>query len=205
MKPETGNNLPKKKYNVSVQLVLDGHSSSFILPSVTSDKHVSITVLTEKVTLVPWELFNPDEASEYILKSGISIDRNETIIQGEVHDGIIAVMALKEDFVNMIMDKYCGNVSFTSPLMPQKEERKYDIYATVTDHELYMKAYNEERLIRAEAVRILRPEDASYFILSYMEILYKQKKCSIAINCTKELRHEFRCLAGKVKFFNPKS
>ena len=69
-------------------------------------------------------VFGKYAASEYILKSGISIDRNETIIQGEVHDGIIAVMALKEDFVNMIMDKYCGNVSFTSPLMPQKEERK---------------------------------------------------------------------------------
>ncbi|MBQ0081493.1 MAG: DUF3822 family protein [Alistipes sp.] len=201
MKQETGNNSFFKKDNVSVQLMLDGHNSSFILPSIPKGAFAEACILTEKVTLIPSDIFSEELCSEYILKSGISIDIGETIVLGE-NEGITAVMAIKQDIIKPLMEKYEGNVFFSTPLLPRAIERKFNIYAIVRNNVVFLKAYDNWKLLRAEAVRIHSKEDASYFIVKYMDILFKEQKCYLGIECDKALREEFRNLSGKIKFFN---
>ena len=167
MKQETGNNRAATEKRLSIQLQLGGHSfSQALLPreAVMSNEVVTFSVLTHKCTLVPKEVFDATDVEKYLAIEGLGCDDDECAICDFTGDDAIVVMAIDKVCLKEICDTLVGRALFVSPLSREYHTAEKDIYIYMIDGIAYFKLYDGEKLLYAEAAKVVNCHDVVYYI-----------------------------------------
>ena len=163
MRQVTGSNSASSDNKVSIQLLLDGHSfSREVLPkNVAHYTTVEVELLTAKSLLVPEECFAPELAYKLLSLSGIACSDEELPVWSDAKDGVVALMLLHREVVEMLNECYGSRLKYTSPLLRGCEgmaDGRY-LYLYCADHVAYFKLYNGPQLDFCEAMTIAGVND----------------------------------------------
>lgn len=173
MKQETGNNIPARKNDVSIQLKLGGHSfsaASLAHDMDNDDSAISFIVETHKVTLVPQKAFDESCAANYLSAVGLSCANDETVVCSETQAGTIAVMAIDRKALSEIIDKFGTRARFTSPLLCSDHDDNRNIYIRIIDGVAYFRVF-DNGLQAAETIKMTSDDDILYYTVRISEAL----------------------------------
>ena len=161
MRQVTGSNPMLSNKKVSIQLKLDGHSfSRDILPTDVGDKDViEVELLTLKSTLVPAEFFEPELAEKYLWFAGIECSADERPVWSDTVDGVVAVMALRCDIVDILHELYGDCIKYSSPLLQTDDSDGRHLYIYNATDFAYFKLFDDRKLEFCEVLPTTSKDD----------------------------------------------
>ncbi|MEG1623001.1 MAG: hypothetical protein RR330_06495 [Alistipes sp.] len=149
---------------MSIRLRSGGHSFPLEnIPQPIAGQGVECNVLTLKTILVPNDVFDPQDAAQYLVASGLACDPTEVAVYSDLQQPIVAVMAMDQTCAAMIHARCGQDVAFTSPLLWQPKNCTASVWMYGIDGLLYLKIYRES-LRFAEVFSADSPADASYYL-----------------------------------------
>ena len=168
MRQETGSSPILSNKKVSIQVKLGGHSFSTDKIVVAEDvERVEFIIDTPRVTLAPREEIALDTASELLRLVGKPCRINEQSVCSELQSDIVAVMAIDNQALNAIIERWGSRASFTSPLLDMRHSEENCLTIDVADKVSYLRLFNNG-LQRAEAFDATTPEDTLYLVNEWL-------------------------------------
>ncbi len=168
MRQETGSNPNSADKKVSIQVKLGGHSFSADKIVVAEDvERVEFIIDTPRVTLAPREEIALDTASELLRLVGKPCRINEQSVCSELQSDIVAVMAIDNQALNAIIERWGSRASFSSPLLDMRHSEENCLTIDVADKVSYLRLFNNG-LQRAEAFDATTPEDTLYLVNEWL-------------------------------------
>ncbi len=152
---------------VSIRLALDGHSFSISGEEKQEVKsEVTVEVLTPRTLLVPAELLNQTsdvekEMADLLVMAGLAMKSGDCVICSHENNGVAAIMAVPQDAISRIQNRFKRKVRYTTPLLDLTAEGTALRIHRVADL-LYIKVYSENCLRLAEVVPIVGESDLLY-------------------------------------------
>ena len=148
---------------MSIRLESGGHTfSPTTLPTV-ADGSVEVVLSTYKTALSPVDLFESAEPEVALAAVGIAPTANERVVCSDAVDGIVAVMAINEEALVALQDKYGERLRFVSPL--QEEAMEQGVALRLDADVLYARVY-DDGLRFAEAIEVRTEADILYYLES---------------------------------------
>lgn len=152
---------------VSIRLESGGHTFSLAAcPEV--EGAVEVVVSTYKTTLVPAELFVEGDGHHALTAVGCAPAVNERVVASDVHDGIVAVMAISTVCYDALTARYGERLRFTSPLM-EAADMKQGVALHLDSDVLYVRVY-DDGLHFAEAIAVSSDGDVAYYLESISRV-----------------------------------
>lgn len=158
----------KSLNKVSIRLASGGHSFSPAALCVEGDGIVEVVISTPKTTLVPAELFVAEDPCSHLAAVGIAPVSNEQVVHSGVVDGIVAVMAINGECVELLRTNYGSRLSFVSPLLEDAAPEHGALIRLDTDV-LYVRIY-DGGLRFAEAMEVTADADLQYYLESIQRV-----------------------------------
>lgn len=152
----------KSLNKVSIRLASGGHSFSPAALRVEGDGVVEVVISTPKSTLVPAELFVAEDHCSHLTAVGIAPASNEQVVHSAEVDGIVAVMAVNGECVELLRRNYGSRLSFVSPLLEDAAPERGALIRLDADV-LYVRIY-DGGLRFAEAMEIAADADVQYYL-----------------------------------------
>ena len=153
---------------MSIQVKLGGHSFSADKIVVAEDvERVEFIIDTPRVTLAPCEEIALDTASELLRLVGKPCRINEQSVCSELQSDIVAVMAIDNQALNAIIERWGSRASFSSPLLDMRHSEENCLTIDVADKVSYLRLFNNG-LQRAEAFDATTPEDTLYLVNEWL-------------------------------------
>lgn len=167
MRQVTGSNAPALATKVSIQLALDGHSFSVCDHScgeIPGDGPMTVEVLTPRTLLVPVELFDAERAAELLRVAGLAPKSDECVACSDPQAGIAAVVAVPEEALRQLRERWGRSLRFTTPLLADPPKTDSTIRLCHKAGLLYIKVYREKTLRFAEVVPAPANADILYLL-----------------------------------------
>ena len=168
MRQETGSNPNFADKKVSIQVKLGGLSFSADKIMVAEDaERVEFVIDTPRVTLAPREEVSLDTASEILRIVDKPCRTNEQSVCSELQAEIIAIIAIDNQALTQIVEKWGSRASFTSPLLDMRHSGEDCLVVDTTDKVCYLRLF-ESGLQRAEAYEATTAEDTLYHVTEWL-------------------------------------
>ncbi len=152
---------------MSIRLWSDGHSfPREQVEAARSGGVLSVELLSPRTTLVPAELFRPEEAAELLRLAGLPCRESECLVWSAAEEGMVAVMAI-DCATRELLPPTC---SFTSPLLASNPGAANMALLSRFDNLLYIKVWEKE-LRLAEVLNVVSDEDAIYYLTRLAEVI----------------------------------
>lgn len=168
MRQATGSNRcrPEAK-GVSIQLTLDGHS--FSMPAAAPAGVSSIELLTPLTLLVPGELFDPRTAAALFAAHGLPLpEAGMRIVQNSDGGPLLGVMAVPEEAMRRIEERFGAEVRFSTPLLRPVAAAEPTVCICDTGTLLYIRIC-DPALRLAETLAVASEADRSYLLARLAE------------------------------------
>lgn len=188
MKQVTGSNRYPLYKDVSIQFTLGGHSFSAPVLSdevLQSDEKVLFEIVTPRVTLVPREAFDNAIADKYLATVGLHCQSDEVCVCSEMQAPIIAVMAIKREVLQYVVDALGSRACFTSPLLDQSHDAMGGLYVQIAGSCCFVRYYKDSLRV-AEAFEVTSTEELLYRIASLCDGIADGANTPIYINGDKQ-------------------
>lgn len=180
---------------MSIQLTLSGHSfSRSDLPRLSSrDKRmVEIEVMSDRVTLVPVEVFNDQNAAQLLQVVGIEQRDDERVVTVcDQKQGIAAIMALPTTLLATVEERYGRRAEFTTPLLRTRICTEPTVWLYLAADLIYIKVWQGGKLRMAEALPRKKAEDVLYYA-STLDKRFALKGFKVVVAGTEAVADEVR-------------
>jgi len=168
MRQETGSNHTLTNKKVSIQVKLGGRSFSADNFAAREDvEQVEFVIDTPRVVLAPRAEVSLDTASELLRIIDKPCRSNEQSVCSELQADIVAVMAIDNDALAAIINKWGSRASFTSPLLDMRHCEESCLTIDASEKVCYMRLF-DNGLQRAEAFTATTPEDILYVVAEWI-------------------------------------
>lgn len=151
---------------MSIQLTLSGHSfSRFDLPKLSTDKQfVEIEVLSSRVVLIPFELFEEVNPVEILAINGITLNENESVVTvPDEQQQIVAALALPNNLIAAAQERYGDNHLFSTPLLRSRICTEPTAWLYIAERIIYIKVWSDGKLRMAEVLPRKKEADTLYY------------------------------------------
>ncbi|MBQ5648143.1 MAG: hypothetical protein IIV16_03360 [Alistipes sp.] len=168
MRQVTGSNPIPTNKKVSIQVKLGGRSFSADNFAAREDvEQVEFVIDTPRVVLAPRAEVSLDTASELLRIIDKPCRSNEQSVCSELQADIVAVMAIDNDALAAIINKWGSRASFTSPLLDMRHCEESCLTIDASEKVCYMRLF-DNGLQRAEAFTATTPEDILYVVAEWI-------------------------------------
>lgn len=157
--------------------MLDGHNFSQAAaelekyePAADSNS-ILVSLDTAKTVLVPAHLCEHEVGEDYLRFNGMPLSDGEQAVVSDTKDDMAAVMAVDSGVAGMIIGRFGGKVSLTSPLLEIARGRKRDVNIFITRENAYITVW-EKGLRMAEVL----PDNSVDSLLYYMQVIGRRFK-----------------------------
>lgn len=156
---------------VSIRLMGGGHSfsPSDIEAMAKEGSVLTAELITEKITLVPEVMFDPERTTEYLAFVGLAPAYDEVAVYSPVVDDKVAVMAMSKACYEKLTAEFGSNILFSSPLIEGHAPKEGALLDLVGDV-LYVRIFNGGMLF-GEAMRVENDADI-LFMLAQINKVY---------------------------------
>ena len=156
---------------VSIRLMGGGHSfsPSDIEAMAKEGSVLTAELITEKITLVPEVMFDPERATEYLAFVGLAPAYDEVAVYSPAVDDKVAVMAMSKACYEKLTAEFGSNILFSSPLIEGHAPKEGALLDLVGDV-LYVRIFNGGMLF-GEAMRVENDADI-LFMLAQINKVY---------------------------------
>ena len=151
---------------MSIQLTLSGHSfSRSDLPKLSTDKQfVEIEVLSSRVVLIPFELFEEVNPVEILAINGITLNENESVVTvPDEQQQIVAALALPDNLIAVAQERYGDNHLFSTPLLRSRICTEPTAWLYLAERIIYIKVWSDGKLRMAEVLPRKKEADTLYY------------------------------------------
>ena len=151
---------------MSIQLTLSGHSfSRSDLPKLSTDKQfVEIEVLSSRVVLIPFELFEEVNPVEILAINGITLNENESVVTvPDEQQQIVAALALPNNLIAAAQERYGDNHLFSTPLLRSRICTEPTAWLYLAERIIYIKVWSDGKLRMAEVLPRKKETDTLYY------------------------------------------
>jgi hypothetical protein len=151
---------------MSIQLTLSGHSfSRSDLPKLSTDKQfVEIEVLSSRVVLIPFELFEEVNPVEILAINGITLNENESVVTvPDEQQQIVAALALPNNLIAAAQERYGDNHLFSTPLLRSRICTEPTAWLYLAERIIYIKVWSDGKLRMAEVLPRKKEADTLYY------------------------------------------
>ncbi|MBQ8307212.1 MAG: DUF3822 family protein [Alistipes sp.] len=146
------------KTKMSIRLWSDGHSFPTTHSTMDPTK-VVVEFLSPKTTLVPADLYQEEQAAEYLSLAGMPCSKEEIAIRTSPQEGCVAVMAINRALREQLPEQ----ATFTSPLLPTESPTTPTAILEQHGNLLYIQLWNPS-LQLAEVLPIQQQEEILYYL-----------------------------------------
>lgn len=165
MRQVTGSKSSPRKFRVSIQQSLDGHS--FSRPGLDdcqpSEETVEVELLLPKTMLVPEAICREELAAELLAANGMPARSDESIVICPAGEGVKALAAFDDQLRRQILEKFPG-ARFSTPLAHRPDETTRCVWVCRRESLLYAKVYRDGALQLAEVIPAAEEAEIGYFI-----------------------------------------
>lgn len=128
-------------------------------------------ILTHKTTLVPAEIFRPEEATLCLEFCGLRCEASECVVWSEPREGVVAVMAADRS----VVEQYPKGTPYRTPLLEGPvAPTEPTVWLAGYGNLLYIKVY-DPTLRLAEVLHLESEEDILYYVATLGEMIPTRK------------------------------
>lgn len=195
MRQATGKtNVREVSREVSIQLLLDGHSFSELPQARTTDGPQTIELLTARTLLVPAELADEERGGQLLAAAGLPLEEGECPlwVRSET-EPLAAVMAVSRETLRRIEERYGNEARYSTPLLRPAATDRPAVWIHLAGGLLYIKVTDRGALQLAEALP-LDGEGETHYLLAALGEEFPLAGCELHLSgdCPKSLLALFR-------------
>lgn len=149
--------------NVSTRRVLGGHSfsSEDVERMLSACGDSEVVVAAAKTALVPYEEFQRVGLDAAVAALGLHVSVGESALSSAPHDGMVAVMVLREALCD-VMRRHATKCGYTSPLLLDSRMERGAVLS-LADGLLFVRIY-DDGLQFADVVEVQGEADIHYYL-----------------------------------------